>query len=448
MRAPLYVQVLLGAAVGTALGLIFGERPFLLGLGNHDLGQLGALVIKLLKALAAPLILLAILDAFARTDISARQAGRLFGICLLNVSVACAIGLLIMNVLRPGDSWRDRTQELLNQVRGDVPKEAPAGVSLDPLKNLSHYVPDSLVEPFLTNNIISIVLAGVLAGAALRRVKALQHERGQTSVRVLEQIIEAGFQILLQILEWVVRAVPLAVMGTIAFAVGKSGLEIFRVLAPFLFTILLGLAAHSLLYYPLLAWLVGRKSPKVYLGEGADAIITGLSCNSSLATVPVTLRCLTEKMGVSETSARLATCIGTNLNNDGITLYEAMAALFLAQAMGNDLSLAQQLGIVVAAIMAGIGVAGVPEAGLIVLPLVLGAAGLPEAVVLAAIPLILPVDWILARCRSGVNVMSDMVVAILLDAFERRRDPIPAAVPLRLPEVEAPGPAEVSSSAG
>jgi Na+/H+-dicarboxylate symporter len=152
-----------------------------------------------------------------------------------------------------------------------------------------------------------------------------------------------------------------------------------------------------------------------YLGHGADAILTGLSTNSSLATVPVTLRVLTGKLGVSEQSARLAACVGTNLNNDGITLYEAMAALFLAQACGFEMSLGQQMGVVLASLMAGIGVAGVPEAGLVVLPLVLGAAGLPEAVIAAAIPLILPVDWIIARCRSGVNVMSDMLVAILLD---------------------------------
>ncbi len=164
-----------------------------------------------------------------------------------------------------------------------------------------------------------------------------------------------------------------------------------------------------------MAWLVGGKSPRVYLGRGADAILTGLSCNSSLATIPITLRCLTEKMGVSEESARLAACVGTNLNNDGITLYEAMAALFLAQAYGFDLTLGQQAIVVLASLMAGMGVAGVPEAGLIVLPLVLAAAGLPEQLIVVAIPLILPVDWIIARARSGVNVMSDMLVAILLD---------------------------------
>jgi Na+/H+-dicarboxylate symporter len=169
------------------------------------------------------------------------------------------------------------------------------------------------------------------------------------------------------------------------------------------------------LYYPLLAWWIGKKPPQVYLKGGADAIVTGFSTNSSLATVPLTLRCLTENMGISERSARLSACVGTNLNNDGITLYEAMAALFLAQATGFSLDLPQQMVIVLASIMAGVGVAGIPEAGLIVLPLVLGAAGLPEAVVVAAIPLVMPVDWIIARCRSVVNVLSDMLVAILLD---------------------------------
>jgi Na+/H+-dicarboxylate symporter len=182
---------------------------------------------------------------------------------------------------------------------------------------------------------------------------------------------------------------------------------------------LLGLVIHALLYYPLVAWVIGKKSPRVYIGQGADAIMTGLSCNSSLATVPLTLRCL-ERMGVSAQSARLAACVGTNLNNDGITLYEAMAALFLAHALGYDLPIAKQIVIVVASIIAGAGVAGIPEAGMIVLPLVLAAAGLPDQVILAAIPLIMTVDWIIARARSGVNVMSDMLVAILLDVGQSK----------------------------
>jgi Na+/H+-dicarboxylate symporter len=229
-------------------------------------------------------------------------------------------------------------------------------------------------------------------------------------------------------LGWVVQAIPFAVLGVVAQVVGRAGLQAFSALGVFLAAILAGLAIHGLVYYPLVAWLVGRKPPQVYLGKGADAILMGLSTNSSLATVPVTLRCLTEKMGVSQESARLSACVGTNLNNDGITLYDAMAALFIAQACGYDLGLGQQAVVVLASLMAGVGIAGIPEAGLIVLPLVLSSVGLPEAVVAAAIPLVLPVDWIIGRARSAVNVMSDMLVAIVLD---RGRAPaLPAPAPL------------------
>jgi DAACS family dicarboxylate/amino acid:cation (Na+ or H+) symporter len=423
-RLPLYVRVLIGVAAGIALGVIFKTGPIIGGLRNEDLGQLGLLVIRLLKALAVPLILFAILDAFLRVNISGRRGAWLILICLCNVSVAFAIGLTLLNTIRPGEHWRGR----LNEIAGVVEEETasfsaarpePPKATLDPLKNIAGYVPESLVDPFTKNNVITVVLLGLLGGAALRHVKRQRDAEGTgAGFQVVERFVEGAYQTLIQMLHWVVQAVPFAVFGVVAQVVGRSGITVFHALGGFLGITLLGLAIHSLIYYPLVAWLVGRKSPRVYLGRGADAILTGLSCNSSLATVPVTLRCLTEKMGVSDESARLAACVGTNLNNDGITLYEAMAALFLAQAYGFDLSLGQQAVVVLASLMAGIGVAGIPEAGLIVLPLVLSAAGLPDALIVVAIPLILPVDWIIARARSGVNVMSDMLVAILLD---RRR---------------------------
>jgi Na+/H+-dicarboxylate symporter len=420
LHVPLYIRVLIGVLLGVALGLSFGKQPIVLGIENKDLGQIGLLVIKLLRALAAPLILFAILDAFARTRISARRGGKLIFICLVNVSVAMAIGLTIMNILRPGEKWQGHLSEMrqavgvkgMEQKKVEDP-EAP-GVTLNPVKNLAYYVPSSLVRPFFYNNVITIVLAGLLGGAALRRVKDRQRELGTDSIRAVERFVEAVYQILIQMLDWVIMAVPFAVFAVVADVVGKSGLKVFSILGVFLATVLIGLAIHSLIYYPLVAWLWGKKPPREYLGKGADAILTGLSTNSSLATVPITLKCL-RRMGVSEQSARLSACVGTNLNNDGITLYEAMAALFLAQAVGLNLGLPQQLIVVFASIMAGAGIAGIPEAGLIVLPLVLGAAGLPESAIAVAIPLIIPVDWIIARCRSGVNVMSDMLVAILLD---------------------------------
>lgn len=432
-RIPLYAQVLFGVAFGALIGVLFKEAPIIGGITTKDLGLLGMLVIRLLKTLAAPLILFAILDAFVKTRITGSDGLRLVAICFGNLMVAFAIGLTIMNLLKPGLAWRDHLDTLKLEVAADEAKGKATGeVTLNPIQNLAGYVPESLVEPFLSNNVATIVLCGLLGGAALRRVRELQAIAGRTSVATLENFVESALEVLITMLEWVVKAVPLAVFGLVAQVVGATGLHIFQILGVFLGTILLGLAIHAFLYYPLVAYLLGGKSPKVYLGGGADAIVTGLSCNSSLATVPVTLRCLKEKMGVTEKSGRLAACVGTNLNNDGITLYEAMTALFLAQALGWDLGLQQQLGVLLASVMASVGVAGIPEAGLIVLPLVLTSAGLPEALVATVIPLIMPVDWLIARCRSAVNVMSDMVVAICLDATRPAHEKAETKDPLEL----------------
>ncbi|MBS1150036.1 MAG: putative C4-dicarboxylate transport protein, partial [Myxococcaceae bacterium] len=326
LKLPLYVQVIIGVVLGALLGVIFKRDPYFPGFGNDELGALGMLVIRLLKALAVPLVLFAILDAFVRTRISARSGARLLIICLINVSVAFAIGLTLMNTLKPGASSAERLSEL----KGKPSKEAEASIalaskgSISPLKALDSYVPESLVDPFAKNSIIPVVLIGLILGAAIRRLKDTDET---PHLKVVESFIHAGFQILAQVLAWIVRLVPFAVFAVVAQVVGKAGLGVFAALFPFLGIVLFGMALHCLVYYPAMAWFFGGKSPRVYLGQGADAILMALSTNSSLATVPVTLKCLTEKMGVSHGSARLAACIGTNLNNDGITLYEAMAAL-------------------------------------------------------------------------------------------------------------------------
>src|SRR5574341_737893 len=427
---PLYMQVLIGVACGVVFGALFGQEPYLGGLRNEHLGWLGMLVVKLLKTLAIPLIFFAILDAFMRTSLPLRQGTKLLVICLINVSVAMTIGLVIMNTWKPGLAWYGQVDELLNLVPDsklstpDLLAPSQTG-SLSPLELLASYIPRSILEPFSKNNVIGVVLLALVLGAALRRMRGhADHTTG--AINALARAIEGGYHLLVRMLEWIILVVPFAVFGVIAQVVGKAGVGVFSVLWIFLAAMLLGLTVHAFLYYPVVAWLVGKKSPKTYVGQGADAIMTAVSCNSSLATVPVTLRCL-ERMKVSPESARLAACVGTNLNNDGITLYEAMAALFLAQALGFDLSMGHQLLIVVASIIAGAGVAGMPEAGLVVLPLVLSSAGLADQVIVAAIPLIMTVDWIIARARSGVNVMSAMLVAILLDVGRNKQ---PATEPI------------------
>jgi Na+/H+-dicarboxylate symporter len=409
---PLYVQVLVAVLCGATLGVVFGQDPYLNGLRNEQLGKFGLWVVWILKTLAVPLIFVAILDSLIRTSLPLQQGVKLLTICLINVSMAMMIGLTIMNIWQPGKSWHGHVEDLLHVVPGTSLKTTFTS-SEHPLEDLLAYIPRTINDPFGSNNIIGVVLLALGLGLTLRWAR---RKTGHASA-VIDHValaIKRAYGWLVTILRWVILVIPFAVFGVVANVVGKSGIGVFSTLWIFLVAMLLGLAVHALLYYPLVAWVVGNKSPTVYLSQGADAIMTGISCNSSLATVPVTLRCL-ERMQVSAQSARLAACVGTNLNNDGITLYEAMAALFLAHALGYDLPMSKQIVIVVASIIAGAGVAGIPEAGMIVLPLVLSAAGLPDQVILAAIPLIMTVDWIIARARSGVNVMSDMLVAILLD---------------------------------
>ena len=421
LRVPLYTQVLIAVICGTIFGAVFGQEVYWGGLRNEMLGRLGMFVILVLKTLAIPLIFFAILDAFIRTSLPLRQGTRLIVICLINVTVAMTIGLVIMNLWQPGLAWQGQVEELLHLAPGAKPPaaEAPAASAATPLEQIAAYIPHTMLQPFSSNNVIGVVLLALLLGGVLRRLHAPDDHSGST-VDKLVQAVERIYHWLVRVLWWIIYLVPFAVFGVLASVVGRMGAGVFSTLMIFLAAIMTGLTLHAFVYYPAVAWFVGKKPPKTYFGHGADAIMTAVSCNSSLATVPVTLRCL-ERMKVSPESARLAACVGTNLNNDGITLYEAMAALFLAQALGYDLPMGHQLLIVVASIMAGVGVAGIPEAGLVVLPLVLSAAGLPNDVIAAAIPLIMTVDWILARVRSGVNVMSDMLVAILLDALENKQ---------------------------
>lgn len=425
-KFPLYLQVIIAVLLGSAFGIIFGTDSYCFNiLSNATLGQLGQLVIRLLKALATPLIFFAILEAMINTDITFKHGRRLLALCGMNLMVAMLIGLTLMNSLKPGQIWQGRLAVMMAQLQPEAGKfkltTASAGLTLDPLKNIMGYIPESLAEPFVKNNVIAIILLALLAGTAIRQFKHQNLDNDQSGLIMMEKLISTCYLLLIQMLLWVVRAIPFAVFGVVAHVVGKSGLAVFELVAIFLFTLLGGLMIHALVYYPCMAKWGGNMPIKRYFSLGADAILTGLSTNSSLATMPVTLRCLTEKMGISSRSARLSVCIGTNLNNDGIILYEAMTALFLAQAVGINLDISQQLIIVAASVMVGVGISGIPEAGLIALPLVLSTVGLSDTLIMTVVPMITTIDWIIARCRSGVNVMNDMLIAILLERLENCR---------------------------
>lgn len=426
LRWPLYLRVVLGVVLGATIGFTFGKSEIALGWTTADLGVLAGLYVQMLTAMATPLIFFAITDAFVRTNITGRQGARLIFVCAVNIAVAFAIGLGILNVWRPGEAWRDKfaaTAEPTAATVAEVPVKAPPEASLSPIAIIKSIVPKSIAQPFVENMVLTIAVLAILLGVALRSLKQTADAELAAALVTIEHLIIASFQIVLTLLLWLIELAPVAICLAVSAVIGDSGKETFQMVGVFLLTVCCGLALHSLVYYPLSIWLATGRSPLAIFRYGGSAILTGFSLNSSLATSPLTLESL-KKLEVSDSSARLSACIGTNFNNDGITLYEAMTALFVAQAVGLEMSIVQQVTILIAALVGAMGIAGIPNSGLIILALVLKAAQLPEPAIQMAIPLVYSIDFLVARLRSAVNVMGDLQVAMLLDG--RRPTPIAA----------------------
>jgi Na+/H+-dicarboxylate symporter len=415
--------------IGIALGVVAGE---ILGRKAEPLSQIGTVILDMIKGLAGPLLLFAVLDAFLRTKVEAKSAGLMVGISAINATIAIAIGLTLSNTIHPG-RWFNLAGSTASSVAKAEFEITRAGIkpgrSIDFVKDLVSFLPTSLFKPLVDNAIITIVILAVLGGMALRRVKTKQIELGETGYKAIEDGIAAVYQAIEVILGWAVGLVPLAVFGVVARTVGLYGFGAFRGVLVYVAVGVFGLAIQVLIVYQ--AWLIFvARMPLGRFWSGAkEAIATAIGTGSSLATLPVTLRSL-DKMGVSPRSARLAACVGTNLNNDGILLYEAMAVLFVAQVIRVDLDFGQQMLVAASCVIAGIGISGVPDAGLISLLIVLKTVKLPEEAVNNVVPFLLSVDWVLGRCRSTTNVASDMLVAVLLDKLSPESPGETAQVPL------------------
>jgi hypothetical protein len=212
------------------------------------------------------------------------------------------------------------------------------------------------------------------------------------------------------VLHWIIAAVPVAVFCKVAYVVGTQGFAPFKALAWFIVAVLIALTLQGM-YYLVRVWLASWVPPLKLIAGTKDALAMAFSTASSTVTMPVTYACLREKVGLREESASLGALVGSNFNNDGTALYEAMAALFIAQMTGTELSLAQQAMVVLTSVVASVGAAGIPEAGLVTMTLVFPRCNLPTSY----IALLLPVDWFLDRCRTAINVMGDMNVSCILD---------------------------------
>jgi DAACS family dicarboxylate/amino acid:cation (Na+ or H+) symporter len=432
-RTPLFLRIIAALLLGVGVGCLMGER-------GAVFKPFSDIVLRLLGALATPLIFVAVVHALFRAKVSGRTGARMAFLLLSNTVVAILIGLLVANVVQPGH-WVQRklatTKEpearekkgrigranLQERVRAieeqlEAPARKPPPKPFDPMDDLLSKIPGSIFKPFAENDIMSVIIIALAFGIALRVVRRQQEGHVSPAYRVVEDFLETAFRCVMVMLHWIFHLVPLAVFAVVASLVGTHGLEGFIPLGGFIVAVLLALLLQTVYYLARLrlgSWV----RPVQFLRGTSDALVTAFSTASSAATLPVTYACMKDKVGVREESAGLGVMVGGTFNHDGTALYEAMAALFISQLLGRPLDPLQQLVVVLVSVFASIGAAGIPEAGLVTMLAVFTAVGLP----VEYIPLLLTVDWFLDRCRTAINVMGDMCVTCLLDGKERPKMP-------------------------
>jgi DAACS family dicarboxylate/amino acid:cation (Na+ or H+) symporter len=384
---PLYIRILGALALGLLVGVLLGPAA-------GPLATPAKLILRLLSAIAPPLILLAILRALVIAELPQGTAPRLAGLLLLNSLVAILIGLGVANLMQPG-TWHDV---------GPTPAAGAAKAAPGPLEQFLDNVPRSLLGPLTDGgNVIGVIFIAIAFGIALRRVR-------DVPLRSVRDGLEVGFQTIIVVLRWIIEVIPFGIFGIIASIVGTKGFSAFIPLGGFVIAVIVALLLQALWYLTRIR-LGSWARPVDVLRGTRDALVMAFSTASSTATMPVTYACLRDKVGLRERSASLGSLVGANFNNDGTALYEAMAALFVAQLLGMDLSVGQQVLVVLTSVAASVGAAGIPEAGLVTMTMVFKAVGLP----IEFIAILFTVDWFLDRCRTTINVMGDINVSALLD---------------------------------
>ena len=401
---PLYLKILIAMLAAIPVGLVVNHAT------ATALNQPAVVILRLLGAIAPPLILVAVVRALITANIRGRLAGKLIFLLVLNTTVAILIGLLVANVIRPGK-------------HGSLPPGDLHIATGNPVNQLIENIPGSLLAPLVENNVIGVIMIAVAIGIAARHLPA---ER----TKMVLSAADVAFDLIVIVLHWIIALVPLAVFGKVVFVIGTQGFTPFKALAWFIIAVLVGLALQAT-YYLIRVKLGCWVRPTDLIRGTRDALVMAFSTGSSTATMPVTYENLHHRVGIREESASLGALVGSNFNNDGTALYEAMSALFISQMIGSDLNLKNQVLVVLTSIVASVGAAGIPEAGLVTMTLVFNAVGLP----IGYIALLLPVDWFLDRCRTAINVMGDMNVSCLLDG----KTPPPAAETRQEPELDAVG---------
>jgi len=408
----LHWKIIIGMAAGVVVGLVINESssvpaviktPFSVVLGPI-IGPVGNIFIKLLKMLIVPLILASMVTGVARVgDIRklGGLGGRTFVFYIVTTFASVLVGLILVNLLRPGAG--------APEMGGVVPDVVRTQVSIGTV--LLNMVPANPVKAMAEMQILPLIVFSLLFGAVLTTMGA----RGKPLTDLFESLNGA----MMKLTDWVIQLAPIGVFALLAAVVVETGPGIFANLGKYMATVLLGLAVHALITLPLLLRMIAGANPRKYFGKVAPALTTAFSTASSSATLPLTIDCVETRAKVSPRVSSFVLPLGATINMDGTALYESVAAVFIAQVYGIDLTLGQQVLIFLTATLAAIGAAGIPSAGLVTMAIVLNAVGLP----LEGIGMILAVDRILDMCRTTVNVWGDTVGCVVVARLTKEETP-------------------------
>ncbi len=398
--ARLHWQILAAMLAGAALGLIGGASA------AGAVGWAGTLFVRLLRMVIVPLILTSIVSGVASVG-EGRSLGRLglktFVYYVCTSLLAIITGLILVNLLRPGIG-----ADLGKALSGTVPEvQTPSSLA----EIFFRLVPTNPIAAMAEGDMLAVIFFALVIGVSITRLPSGRRQR-------LSGLFDDLFELMMQLTAGVIRLAPLGVFGLMTRAVASSGIGAFGSLGLYALTILAGLAVHLLVTLPAILLFVGRMNPWTHYRNMAEAMLMAFSTSSSSATLPVTLRCVEERVGVSNPVASFVLPMGATVNMDGTALYECVGVLFIAQVLGVPLDLAAQATVVVTALLASIGAAGIPSAGLVMIFVVTESVGLTGPEVATVVGAMLAIDRPLDMLRTVTNVTSDSVGAAVIARSE------------------------------
>ena len=420
-KIELHWKILIGMGFGVLFGLIFSFIPNG-GLFISDyIKPFGTIFINLLKLIAVPLILASLIKGISDLkDISklSKMGGRTIITYLITTLTAVTIGLVLVNLIQPGKSISVETRnELVEAYASDTQAKQEAAAKQQqsgPLQALIDVVPSNIFLAASNNrNMLQVIFFALFFGIGMILLS-------EKKVKPVKKFFDSFNDIILKLIDLIMLAAPYGVFALLAALVVEApSLELFQALAFYAITLLLGLAV-MIFVYVIIVRVITKRKVSFFMRGIAPAQLLAFSTSSSAATLPVTMECVEDNLGVDEEVASFVLPIGATINMDGTSVYQGVAAVFIAQAFGLDLSLSAQLGIVLTATLASIGTAAVPSAGIVMLLIVLAQAGIPEA----GLALIFAIDRPLDMCRTIVNVTGDAAVSMIVGkSIGKLKDP-------------------------